>query len=535
MGNNIRGTEIPKMRNIFLLGLTVMILFISVATAVVWADQSAEAEAVISAFENFAVNISYFGPDEFIYGFRENRLRPVIDKMAFGEFTEYLGQGTWSGEDFLPLLKHSDPKVRTLALIALYNLEDSKLLPEIFPLVNDEAETFSSIRLTAAPALATDNELGSELIEPQTVGAIATKILNVYLEHAGYFYGPQGINGQPGFEEYWKDRAERQSCASWWTVRLLRASHSTNPTPQESFTPIRSLRSQIDKLHEPDRTYTLLWLNGESGSDVLISQNELIRLLQNLGAHPLLHVLQRKIESDDPDLQPRLMNNYSYQRMCLFILEEARAFLRPADAKALLVQEEWERDYQIHGISDPLISPLWAIAAAQLNVREADSILKEAHARFSSEFDGDNRLELTKALWSFVGEREILTVVDWFYREMAKPPSTTWAMSITLEALLKTPGRDHHLLVKTLMDDARFENINWKSLEVLVNTINAWSGEDLVPKQELETVKPPTGSIDFFSSDIPQAMREHPKETTAFLDKLAEWRRALWENFENVR
>ena len=61
--------------------------------------------------------------------------------------------------------------------------------------------------------------------------------------------------------------------------------------------------------------------------------------------------------------------------MSLFVLQHATALLRSADAPALLEQERWERDYQKHGITDPMISPWWAIAAAQFDDRAAPSIL----------------------------------------------------------------------------------------------------------------------------------------------------------------
>ena len=90
------------------------------------------------------------------------------------------------------------------------------------------------------------------------------------------------------------------------------------------------------------------------GSDVLVPHEELVRLLKDRGSDSLMDLLKRNIRSNDPDLQPR----YSPSgRMCIFILQTSAALLRSNDAKDLLDQEAWDRDFQKHGITDPLISP----------------------------------------------------------------------------------------------------------------------------------------------------------------------------------
>jgi len=136
-------------------------------------------------FERLAWEIVVLGPGEFIYGFRETSRIPTKELAPVKEFTRFLENGKWQSSDFLPLLKHNDPKVRTLALVALYNLEDPKVLPEIFPLVKDQAVTFVSVRPFAG-FYSLDTNLTEEMTEPQTVGKIATGILNSYLESGGY-------------------------------------------------------------------------------------------------------------------------------------------------------------------------------------------------------------------------------------------------------------------------------------------------------------------------------------------------------------
>ena len=131
---------------------------------------------VRSAFERLASQIVVLGPDQFIYGFRENRQVPPKEFVPVREFTQFLEDGNWTKSDFLPLLKHNDAKVRTLALIALYNLDDPQVLPDIFPLVTDQASTFVAMLPFAFPSF-TEAKITAETTEKQTVGTIASAII----------------------------------------------------------------------------------------------------------------------------------------------------------------------------------------------------------------------------------------------------------------------------------------------------------------------------------------------------------------------
>lgn len=486
-------------------------------------------EPVGKTFERLASNIVALGPAEFLHGFREPSKIPTKHRAPVLEFTRFLENGTWKSSDFLPLLAHSNPKVRTLALIALYNLEDPTVLPEIFPLVTDQSATFVSMRPFGGPYLQ-DAKISPEMTQPQTVGNIASSILGIYLESGGYRYGALGLHGQPGFKEYWKTHAGRATSAGWWTVRLARASHSTLPTPPYRHEAIKKLRAQIDQLPEPDHTFTLLRLKAELGADVLVLPEELIVLLKKLGPDSLLDILRRKIRSRDPDLQPTGSNNFSYASMCLFIMKNSRALLRPSDAKTLLDQEAWERDFQNQGITDPLISPWWAIGAAQLNDEEADSILKIAYARFQTQYDSEEQLELAHALWRLVGEERATTVADWIYNELANPMGLE---SNLLDGILRTPGRRKSILARALIEDPRFDELNWRSLAVLAKTINSLKGKETVPARELESARSPMG-WDFYMRDKTKALEQHPREMGELYSTLSRWRQVLRESVSTL-
>src|SRR5207249_5472500 len=128
---------------------------------------------------------------------------------------------------------------------------------------------------------------------------------------------------------------------------------------------------------------------------------------------------------------------------CSFILQNSAVLLRPSDAQDLLEQEAWERDFQKHGVTDPLISPWWAIAAAQLNSTETVSILTRAYGGFQGQYDGAAQLELAYALWRLNGESQAALVVDWVYSELARRMGFEPNM---LEKILRTAGRRNEIL-----------------------------------------------------------------------------------------
>ena len=477
--------------------------------------------ATRTAFEQMARTITVLGADDFLSGFRENSHLPPDVRARNAAFARFLEEKRPPAASLLPLLRHPDAKVRTLALVALYDLEDPSLLPRVLPLVDDGAATFPAAERHAM-AYVPGVSAGPARTRPQTVGEIATAILNVYLQSGGYNYGPRGQNEEPGFEQYWKERGARASCAGWWAVRLARAGHSTTPTPKDRYGAIRTLRSRMDALREPDRTFTLLMLHGEPGADVLISDADLVAALAALGPKPILDLLQRRIATDDPDLQPSPRNRNSRSgAMRTFVLQHAGALLRPGDAKALLDQETWERDFQQHHVTDPLIGPWWAIGAAQLDRSAAPAILRDAHGRFQGRFDGEAQLELALALWTLGGDEQAGTVADWVYRELDRHMGME---AHFVARLLETGGRARGLvLARALAADRRFDDLNWKSLEALVRAINSWKARPIVLQEELEAAWSPLG-VDFFMQDRAASLEKYPRAVGALLQRLAEWR-----------
>ena len=148
--------------------------------------------------------------------------------------------------DLDALRRHRDPRVRTLALVCLFEKGDPQLLPRIFELVDDPGPTFPARTPTAYPSLSLPRAFGEIPKTPQTVGSVASAMISFYLTRAGYSYGPHGSGECPGFTEYWTLRKDRAQLASWFEVQLDRATQGTSPVPGDRGRTFAAIRSRLD-------------------------------------------------------------------------------------------------------------------------------------------------------------------------------------------------------------------------------------------------------------------------------------------------
>lgn len=400
-------------------------------------------------------------------------------------------------EGLVALLKHPDPKVRTLAMGAIFEREDGRDLPLLAPLLDDSAATFPDLHESenSRPGPYPMTELES----PQSVGMVAEALLR--------FWGvqPQGSwETRPGggsrilttndFLVYWDPRKDRDYCAGWFTVKLARACRGTSPTQPEYVADVLRVRRQIDQLPSDDRTWILLWLFGDYESDKLTTESELLELAKQLGPERLLLLLQRKIPTTDPDLQPRNPKHWSGTHMTFFVLKHAGQLLRPEDADKLLAYGAAEAEQNRKGgLSNPTSPQWWPIAAAHLQPTRAASILHTAFDTIQgrNEYHAQMRADLAVALWDVCGASEEKFLVDWFYEEFpTKQLWVNWRRSF-IENVAATDQPSPQKLVYSLVQDARFERLDWDvaSLQSLANVIRGWLGKPPIPQADLDAIR----------------------------------------------
>ena len=511
--------------------LTIALFQFASSTSLFGGNSESEVMKDIEAdFEQYATELTYLKTSDVLFDRVHDSFRRADPKLK-ETYIRTLASVTdpkHSLESLQKLLSHDDPKVRTLAAVALFDRNDPKVLPSLVKLCNDDRETFPGIETrSAAPQFGTGIG-GTE--KRQTVGEVADAMVVFYLERAGFYYGIEHST-KPDWSDYWAQRQNRDSCASWFDVKLARACQGTSPTRAESIPKIRALRTEIDQLDLPERVLTLLRLHGEYGGEALVTEQELIEGCQQLGSDKLMQFLQHKPPVEDPDLQPRGSNNWFYNRMSRFLLQHSSQLLRPDDSDKLLACEQWQRDYQKNGISDPNITALWAIAAARLKPEKAAEILHEAMSRFQRENDADDRAQLCTALLQLVGESEMQFVVDWFYGEVPQRGQFPHCRSILINSL-KSELKDATLgkaLTSRLVQDARFSELDWQSLKSMILVVNDWRESPLATHNELHnSVSHPMGEGRFHWQQD-EARQEYPEETKKLYRNLEDWRGKLRE------
>src|SRR5262249_15583566 len=150
-----------------------------------------------------------FPTGEFVYG-RSDRTDTGLSRFIPKKWSEpwleayvALSAGKDEVTDLVGLLKHTDPKGRTLALAALFDRQDPTLLPHLAALVGDREKTVPEVRIRRhLMGFPKEVDLLPQDFKEQTVGSVATELVDYWLQAAGYTV--------KDFESYWDTRKDRE-------------------------------------------------------------------------------------------------------------------------------------------------------------------------------------------------------------------------------------------------------------------------------------------------------------------------------------
>ena len=426
------------------------------------------------------------------------------------------------------LLKHSDPKVRTLAMSALYQREDGRDLALIAPLMVDTAATFPDLHQTM-------NSGGSgkrtDFETTQSVAQVAMTMLRPYLG-AVWLGSPGGFGGfsvvpateakvyAADFTKYWARRQNRERCASWFLVRLRRAvSGATRPQATQK------VLAEIDALPPVERAWTLLYVGFESHPSGLLSEDSVVTALKVLGPDKLLDFLQHKPGPDDPDLQYDELTDSgrssSFAWKASFILKHAQELLRPAAAAALLERAAL-KETRLNGISP------WVGAAVALKHMEAPEQLGEfvRSALASNPLRNVNQRGtqgvLMGALWKTRGLAEKQWLVDWFYLALAEVGGSAQYESpgSFLNAVHAAKRPESSELLTALVADPRFSRTDWAELKAMTAIASSGLPAPLISEKDIQ-------ALDWSFQRAVQGQPEHLVKMPTPTFVLPAWRNRL--------
>ncbi|MCA9293358.1 MAG: hypothetical protein KDA20_06050 [Phycisphaerales bacterium] len=423
--------------------------------------------------------------------------------------------GDFAWDILQSLLRDEDPKVRTLALVALFGREDPSDLQAIATLANDAELSFPGLKPISLPGGFPAPEL-SELLSDQTVGHFATEMLGLYgVRHA---YG--GVT-QEEWLAYWEHRANRSHCLSWFHVQYERAHRGSHPIRGDAFERIKKVRERIDALERDERAWTLFLLYDREGSGALVTEDELLQLARELGRDKLERMLTYDLQSDDPD---KKIIGWRHHWMMTFVLGHADQLLEPDDCDWLLERQAYEYNYRERNDSNPLLSPWWSIAAAQLQPDRARDILYSAIGHFQGRFDCDERRDVYVALWNLVGESEKFFIQEWFYNR--EPDVGCSSLGKQAEFIRDIAmDRSNAPLIAFLLDHRLgWKGLDWSAVESAARIVNKWAGEPIITEDELREAWHPLGYRSFAAYD---STPDHREETEALARLVDKWSRRL--------
>lgn len=296
------------------------------------ATRAAETPTVAQQLEALSTEFYAFNMSSFLHGY--NRLGMGSTEAATRNTTVQIEQTKYEAwisklcsiqtdkETLRPLLKHADPKVRTLAMALLVNLRDPSVLPNVADLLGDDAKTFFG-----APE-------GGQIIRPggdplaknATVGSNARSVMFFYVGPATCTADYQDVfvvekSSREPFDKYWSTHKDLKYCASWFATKIRQGPKQKISSHTDYLRHLRNVHAEIDRLPEPDRTWTLLWLSFDSYTGPITSKEELIPLLQKLGTGIIMEVLSSKeIPSTDPDIK---LNPGAQRQMVRFLFKNS--------------------------------------------------------------------------------------------------------------------------------------------------------------------------------------------------------------------
>lgn len=383
------------------------------------------------------------------------------------------------------LLKHPDPKVRTLVLAAMFSKEDPRLLPEIQVMTADTAETFS---FYLGPSQT--GAYGTPV--RQTVGEVAVAMIQCYMRASGCSYGGDDKERAAAFASYWEPRKDRTTCAGWFEVQLQRATRGAMPPAPDRQPEIARVREQVDRLPPDERAWTLLWVrSGVYAQDdpgypnMFVTNQELLEIFKKLGPDKIFLAWQGQATTADPDMGAGFQNRENARNGKRFLLRHAAGVFRPEDAEALMAQGRAEMNRK----GESMRTAWWWIAAAQVQPDRAGAILREGVEAWRNEaFISEEQTGLLMiAMSEMEGEKEADFLTEWVYGPGSKKENRTYvrARQDFIDSLAAgSRSADKHLLARMLSDE-RAVTLEPEILAHAARAVNGWLPAPLVSWEDM--------------------------------------------------
>lgn len=437
-----------------------------------------------------------------------------------------LGARTQDGQQIAQLLSHQDAKVRTLALLLLFDREEPTWLPRIAALLDDDAATLPT-RTAGSFTIIGDREFGARWIDsPCIVFEVARQCLEFYCAD---FSSSKLRDPLRRFDAYWRPRRERSHCASWLRVRMQRATGGSTPIRAHTSERLRQVRVAVDKLPSPDREYMLIALADPNiaGLDAFATVAERIAAAKKLGDETLLRALAGDFHSSDPDL-PLMFHGRKRISNALhgFLLNPQHAVFAPSSAEAMLALGAREGEAGITDSECPTVS--LTICAASLRPERATEWLTAALDYCGKRHHVVGQTLLLIALAQYGDAASERLIVEGFWQDDISHPFGVQMRQQLLDAIVTHGGVKAERLVGALLGHERFETATHTIVIVLNATVGKLLGDPPITGQAVRATTHPLGLNLLTRPDQwAAAHQKFPRETAVLLATIKRWRTAV--------
>lgn len=424
--------------------------------------------------------------------------------------------------DLEALLAHPEPKVRTLAMLLLFDREEFDVLPRLATLLDDPAVTIPRRSIVPEAKLAGDTSPPRYQVTAASVGDVAAGLL-------GFYYGVldyRGPHDDAGFAAFWRPRRGRATTIGWLRVRLMRATGGMSPIRAECRDRVGRVRAAVAALASPDRELARLgalapWV--EAG-DAFATEAERIAAALALGDDGLLACLAGNFPSDDPDLALLFCRGGvpgDGSTLHRFVLDPDHAIFTPAAAPRLLALEREQR-------RAGRIDAGWIAVAASLRPEHAGEWVGDALARLDANYDGMQTAELLRVLVRCGGAAAEPAVVARFWQEDLVRLYGVAPRRRVLAALAARPHDDALRLLRALVAAPTFAGADAGTMLAVHEAARVVLGRTVLDDYAIRAGWHPLGLGNLVTSAQRQAARaQYPADSERLDATVARWRAAL--------
>lgn len=389
--------------------------------------------------------------------------------------------GDWTPDELRPLLRDTDPKVRTLAIVLLFAQERLDVLPEIARLIGDHAKTFPRPEMVANQPSAKNWPMAQTTVSDYAKTAIQFYVKASYelseLEESGKLAWENPTELAKQMERFAAQRNVKLSTAGLRVAMSRATGGGIEPLPPMRLPDVRDVVSHLQEISEPRRFIVALAVDYDQsllGENLEGWERFLLDEARRLPREARLAAVKGERALDDPDLEP----GYGYG----YLLEHAADLFRASDANLLLSTKPKTPPGQVPKASDPR----YIVAAAALRPQDADGILEGGLARFDQPYQSDARAVLATELALTGSERGLTQAIGWFFNEHT---GAGGASGLCRERFLenihsRSPSR-YRLLVSRAVRDDRLSWLGARSTLLLMRSVEGYLGRPLASEDEI--------------------------------------------------